>query len=113
MLKDHPYQKDEKDQEKDGLHNQEAEAPDPVLELRLWRATSQAFGNIPEGCVATRRNDERGRGAAHHRGAEEDHIGCFSTSVVSGTATAHHRGAEEDHIGCFSRVFSSDLKLIG
>src|SRR5579883_519619 len=89
MLKDHPYQKDEKDQEKDGLHNQEAEAPDPVLELRLWRATSQAFGNIPEGCVATRRNDERGRGAAHHRGAEEDHIGCFS------------------------RVFSSDLKLIG
>ena len=68
---------DEKDQEEDGAHDEQAELPHPALELGLGGPRSEARGDVAEHGLATGRDHDRRRRAAHHRRSEEHHVAAL------------------------------------
>ena len=81
MMTEDANQEDEKHQEENGLHYQQAKAGHAALELGLWRTTSQTCGNIAKGGRATRGGDECGSRATHDRGTKKDSIMHFGETL--------------------------------
>ena len=84
VVKGDTGQKDEENQEEDGLQNQETEAPDAPFELGFRGPVCQALHDITKGRIATGGRDERGCASADDGGAETHVIGSFGQILRRG-----------------------------
>jgi hypothetical protein len=81
MMTNDANQDDKDDQEKHGLHNQQAKALDATLKLGLGCAACQSYGDIAKGSVAPRCSDESAPQAADDEGPKKDAIASIGKTL--------------------------------